>query len=239
MKKNVLKKRILTAIIVLLVIALTVAFFAYTYIPDEEKASETKHTVKFVTYNDQVIENKVVTSGSTVEAPKVTMVKSGYSFKGWYDGAKKWDFSTDKVTKDTTLTAKWDMYLSFAEAKDGSDGVWVTGCDFDVAHVEIPREYNGKKVTGIEWGFTHRKLLKTVILPDTITYIGPNSFNRCELLETIVIPQGVQIIEENAFCLCTNLKKIYCEATEIPSGWDANFNPVNAEIVLGYIPEKK
>ena len=31
-----------------------------------------------------------------------------YTFKGWFDGEKEWNFETDKVKKDTALVAKYD-----------------------------------------------------------------------------------------------------------------------------------
>ncbi|MCL2142678.1 MAG: InlB B-repeat-containing protein, partial [Methanomassiliicoccaceae archaeon] len=33
--------------------------------------------------------------------------KAGYIIDGWYEGAVKWDFGTDTVSGDMTLTAKW------------------------------------------------------------------------------------------------------------------------------------
>ena len=32
-----------------------------------------------------------------------------YSFGGWYVGNREWDFETDVVTEDVTLTAKWNV----------------------------------------------------------------------------------------------------------------------------------
>ena len=44
------------------------------------------------------------TTATEPTAPK----RDGYNFDGWYYGDKKWDFSSDKVTKDIELVAKWD-----------------------------------------------------------------------------------------------------------------------------------
>ncbi|WP_339207621.1 S-layer homology domain-containing protein [Paenibacillus sp. FSL K6-3182] len=50
-----------------------------------------------------------VTSGSTITAP-ITPAKTGYTFNGWYKEAAfktAWNFSTDKVTGNITLHARW------------------------------------------------------------------------------------------------------------------------------------
>lgn len=48
-----------------------------------------------------------VKAGSTITEPQLS--RSGYEVSGWYaeEGAKKWDFATDKVTENVTLFAKW------------------------------------------------------------------------------------------------------------------------------------
>lgn len=45
--------------------------------------------------------------GDLVEEPD-DPVKSNNVFKGWYNGSSKWDFEEDTVSKNTTLTAKWE-----------------------------------------------------------------------------------------------------------------------------------
>lgn len=168
-------------------------------------------TVTFKTYIDVKIEKQIVPMDQKVIAPTVALERAGYKFEGWYDGKKKWSFDTDKVTKDIELTAKWERYLTFTQPTDGSDGLWVAGCDFDVENAVIPSEYNGKTITGIYWGFTDRKKLKTVYIPNTVTYINREAFVGCDSLTTI-----------------------YCEAEEMPSGWNNALEGINAQIIWGH-----
>ena len=108
--------------------------------------------------------------------PNNSMERAGYRFLGWYDGLKKWNFEKDTVTKDITLTAKWEKYLSFMPSNDGSDGLWVVGCGFDVENVVIPREYSRKQITGINMGFADRKnIIKDKYIFD-ISYEGKKPF---------------------------------------------------------------
>ena len=226
------EKRILTIAIAIVLAILTALFIWYTYIPPVDESTLPEYTVRFESYNDQKISSQTVKEGKLLSEPEKLQM-DGHTFLGWFDGEKRWNFATDKVGKDMTLTAKWKWHLAFAEAKDGSDGVWVTGCDYDVENVVIPKEYNGKKVTGIEWAFAARTKIKSVVIPDTVTFIGSNSFNRCDGLTEITIPKSVEKISINAFSKCANLKTIYCEAEKKPIQWHVDFNTTDAEVIYG------
>ncbi|WP_342534822.1 InlB B-repeat-containing protein [Lysinibacillus sp. FSL M8-0337] len=86
----------------------------------------TKDTTLYAKWNvAQVVQNELAfnTDGGTavpsqrivhntkgIEPPAPT--KTGYTFGGWYKEAtltNQWDFTTDVVTKDTTLYAKWNV----------------------------------------------------------------------------------------------------------------------------------
>ncbi len=47
----------------------------------------------------------VVEAGSLLTEPK-TPENRGLIFNGWYNGKEKWDFDTDTVSEDITLTAE-------------------------------------------------------------------------------------------------------------------------------------
>jgi hypothetical protein len=50
--------------------------------------------------------------------------------------------------------------------------------------------------------------LKSIKLPDGITFIGDNAFMGCISLDSIVIPKGVEKIQKATFDRCFNLKSI-------------------------------
>lgn len=71
----------------------------------------------------------------------------------------------------------------------------------------IPAVIEGKPVTNIG-GFSGCRQLKTVSLPETITYIGDGAFKDCIHLEKINIPESVSYIGKEAFCFCRQLKTV-------------------------------
>ena len=59
-----------------------------------------------------------VEKGATVEEPKAG-TRKGYAFKGWYVGSSKFNFKKP-VTKNVTITAKWEKVTKPATAKIAS-----------------------------------------------------------------------------------------------------------------------
>ena len=247
MKKKVsLGSCMLIALCIAVIAVICIAI--YVNVTEDEKESDgAEKTVSFVTYTDKKISSQRVKQGQLLSAPTVALERPGHRFLGWYDGEKKWDFATDKVTKDMELRAKWDRYFHFVSLEDedlqptlknafpeGSDGLVITGCKNDVVNVDLPSSYNGKTVLGLYFAFSGNKTVKNIKLPSTLTYIGGESFKGCAELESIVIPAGVTRIDAGTFDLCENLKYIFCEAESMPQGWDAEFNKTGAQVVFGY-----
>ena len=232
-----MKKRVLTISLLALLLVLSVAFFWVTCDinnKDEEEEPKT-FTVNFDTYTETKISSQTPDKDGYIKEPGEKLERAGHTFLGWYNGNKKWDFKKDKVTESITLKARWNRYLFYANAKDGSDGLWVTGCQFDVENVVIPDSHNGKKITGIHFAFAERKNLKSVVIPNTVTYISENAFAKCEGLTSVYIPNSVTVIEKGAFSLCPNLEEIRCEAESKPQGWHNDFNTTEAIVKFNEI----
>lgn len=224
------------ALLLILIGVLSLVFLAACSCDEQEVPT---FTVKFEAYIDNIaVSKQTVNMNGYVNAPAIEMKRPGYNFKGWYLGEKKWDFARDTVTKDMTLTAKWESYLSYTEAQDGSGGLWVVGCDFNTTEIVIPSEHNGRRVTGIHWAFAGRNKIKSIDIPSTVTYISESAFNGCALLESIIIPEDVIKIGSGAFSECDSLKEINCEAQKMPQGWHTEFNQTEATVVFGYKSEK-
>ena len=51
-------------------------------------------------------------------------------------------------------------------------------------------------------------LLKSVKLPETVTYTGESAFQDCTNLESINLPSGITMIRSYTFASCTSLKEI-------------------------------
>lgn len=66
-----------------------------------------RYTIYFA-HGDTVAASQKVRQGKSVAAPSIQLSKVGYSFEGWRtEDLTVWDFSRDKVTKDTTLYSTW------------------------------------------------------------------------------------------------------------------------------------
>ena len=91
-------------------------------------SSEPKiHKVTFDTNGGSAVQSINVTDGARIEKPN-DPTKPGYSFKGWYRENtchQEWNFSTDVVTADLTLYAKWDA-LTFTVEFDSQGGTPAT-----------------------------------------------------------------------------------------------------------------
>ena len=78
--------------------------------------------------------------------------------------------------------------------------------DPTVTEIEIPAEYNGKRVTLI-FGFSRSKYIKRGIFPPSVRLIEEHSFNKCASLENAELSEGLVEIGSHAFSE-TNLKSV-------------------------------
>lgn len=127
-----------------------------------------------------------------------------------------------------------------------------SGCT-SLESIEIP---NGVKSLGYE-AFSYCDSLTEITLPDSVNNIGIKAFAYCDLLNSVSIGSGVTSINYYAFsgcqslteivipicvttinkCVfhnCDSLQNIYCQASEIPSGWSAEWNDTQAQVTWGY-----
>ena len=84
----------------------------------------------------------------------------------------------------------WEYYGIDCDEKD--DGTLaVRKCVDDVADIVIPSEIEGKKVTGIDdFAFSNGDMLKSVVIPDSVTSIGDKAFEDCGSLTSIQVAEG-------------------------------------------------
>ena len=85
------------------------------------------HTVTFDTNGGTgTASAQTVANGEKATAPE-NIAKTDYTLDGWYNGDDKWDFASNTVSNDITLTAKWtpalisvdsQPFVSIAEKKE-------------------------------------------------------------------------------------------------------------------------
>ena len=87
----------------------------------EQPSVKKKFTVTFNSNKGTSVASQTIEEGNRVTKP-TDPTKSGYKFAGWYkDSAFKtaWNFTTDTVTANTTLYAKWTIDTSWSGKDDG------------------------------------------------------------------------------------------------------------------------
>ncbi len=85
----------------------------------------------------------------------------------------------------------------------------VVGYTGTATNVVIADIYNGVPVTGIRTrAFYENTTITSVVIPDSITYIGFVAFPYCPNLESVTIGNSVTMIDERAFYDCDNLKSV-------------------------------
>ncbi len=187
----------------------------------------TYYIVTFDSCGGSAVESQRICEGNPVRSPNAPK-RENYSFIGWYksadDNADEWEFTTDTVTSDITLYAKWQSNeietptASLVFERNGN-GYVVTGVRGQEERIIIPAQHDGLPVTEIgESAFAYSKHtsdITYVSIPDSVTEIGLNAFHNRSELVTVDISgdSALTAIGRNVFSGNSSLKAIY-----IPQG---------------------
>ena len=120
---------------------------------------------------------------------------------------------------DTTVEVKEPKYITYTATQemDYNDRFWGTDltfipeqCTYNAETGEGKWAYTGT-VTEVEFSaFNGETTLRSIILPEGVTYIGSNAFNNSSL-ESITLPESLEEIDQYAFSK-TNLTEIVIPA---------------------------
>ena len=103
--------------------------------------------------------------------------------------------------------------------------------------VKIPDKIDGRPVTGIGAdAFKADAFIKSVEIPDSITYIADFAFYGCSGLTEVKLPASVTSIGQGAFMLCTGLKTIELSSELVTISNYAFMNCTALESIT--VPEK-
>lgn len=202
-----------------------------------QAVDNTTYTVKFNTDHSLRPEEIKVKKGECIDLPTPTQDGYFFDgwYTGVSPTDKKFT-SYDPVYRDMTLYARWiedsDYYYTdgltfwYNESSGGGYSVGFgidegsypnyghdSGLRHTVENIVIPKYYNDG-INGIHpvksiamQAFFWCSSLKSIRIPDTITYIGQFAFNHCNSLETITLPDNADF-SPDAFNYCPSLKEI-------------------------------
>lgn len=114
-------------------------------------------------------------------------------------------FSAIPVFSADTKQQKDGIFTYFIE--DGK--ATITNVDDLESVVTVPETLDGVPVTSLSGGaFGGSIKIEKVILPDTITEIGPMCFSYCTELTEVTLPANLTVLENGIFNHCTKLRNI-------------------------------
>jgi|GEM_PF-2550121 len=92
---------------------------------------------------------------------------------------------------------------------NGNEQICIYEYSGTATSLTIPSTINGKKVVGIgSEAFAKNTTLKSVTIPDSVTYISGSAFLGCTSLTTVKLSSKLDTIGSHAFRDCTSLKSI-------------------------------
>ena len=103
---------------------------------------------------------------------------------------------TDKTYQNLTYTVS-------------DDGIEITGCTDDTDELVIPASIDGVNVTSIKrYAFADNEKIKSVSLPDTLTYIDDAAFQNCTSLTSFEMPDSLTQIGNKLLMGCTGITSV-------------------------------
>ena len=196
-------------IIFLALVVLSLACLASCGTPETPPETKIYHTVTFNFNNGDDMYTVQVEDGSTVAQP-ISPERENYIFNGWKSEGKYWDFSIQRVYRDTSFVAQWidaSSIFSYAPNEDGT--VTVTAYNGKLTEIRIPEKISGMTASGIGDGVFENfsdEDARIIALPETITSIGDSAFKNCD--EQIKINGTLSYVGESAFEGCTKLGEL-------------------------------
>ncbi len=133
-----------------------------------------------------------------------------------YEFPEIYDYFTFEVNEDGKSVALTDFNESLANSTDivipatvsqNADGQWIDGDDYTVVGI-ADGVYNDYFLYASKGVFTGNTIITSVVLPDTLEYIGEAAFARCSSLTSITLPSGLVSIGDGAFSECYGLISI-------------------------------
>ncbi len=133
----------------------------------------------------------------------------------WGPSGRRWGYYTAADSRygyngeSGGIGAGGEPFTIFEYSLDEYDNATITSYRGNVSALSIPETLDGHTVVGIGSGvFQNNKLLRMVVMPDSVTEIGNYAFEDCSNLSSVTLSKGVTSIGYRAFCNCDSLTEI-------------------------------
>lgn len=129
------------------------------------------------------------------------------------------------------LTADGVEY-TFTVDNDGFSAVITHGeLSENVTEINIPDTLDGCTVTGIaNFAFQGSVHAESIIIPDSVKFIGTGAFMSCTSLNAVVVGEGITVIPADCFFSCPALESVTLPSGLETIGYEAFFCCPNADI---------
>ena len=159
----------------------------------------------------------LVETNETINLPKNTFTRIGYTFVGWSTSEIGEVEYLDEANYTMGTLASYTLYAKWA--KPSTEGLMfelkedntyeVIGYQGISTEIIIEHTYREKTITSIgDKAFSYCSSLSTITIPSSVTSIGTSAFAGCSGLTSIVIPSSVTTIGTSAFSGCSRLTSI-------------------------------
>ena len=89
------------------------------------------------------------------------------------------------------------------------EAAYVIGCSDTRTEIVVPSEIEGVPVIKVRgFSFKNKDNITSIVLPDSVTEIGDETFAQCDNLSNIVLPELLTFIGNSAFESCISIKNV-------------------------------
>ena len=159
------------------------------------------------------------------DGKEVTKCSRGNDFKYYTNiNSRYWGNGWTKGFGDYGYDADGNKVPLYTYTLDEDNNATITGYKGNASYLHIPETIDGYTVVGIGEGVFRRKgQILSVVIPDTVTYIGSHCFEECEKLSEVKLSSNIEKLESAAFGNCQELKTLTIPKTLTRAGGEYGF----------------
>ncbi len=197
---------------------------------------EQKHTVTFIS-RGETVDTQTVSDNALLTDPNTPIKDGGFIFKGWYQGNKLWNFKTDTVKYDITLTAKWNKLYTVVFDSDGGTQIAARSAEENslVSKPDSPKKdgyfFDGWYIGDSKWDFNSDMVTDNIILTAKWKTVFNVTFDSDggSAVDPQEVADGHKISKPESPTFENNAFIGWYNGTEI---WDFENDTVSADITL-------